>query len=527
MKMDKVAGSGNDEFYTPLYAVKPIFKYLKPGARIWCPFDTEDSLFVRYGRQKGFKVIASHIDNGKDFFKVWLKKQPDYIISNPPYSCLTPDHDVLTDSGWKPICEVKENDKVLSVDHSTLKMSYERVEHLIVKEVNEYLYHFNSKNIDLKVTADHRMFVFSNYKDILRIDKNTNDLITAKQVCPTNYVPVHGYTFDGRSEEYFEIPGCYVNVNKNHVKWVEPVKINMLDWARFLGIWIADGHYRTGKNTNGNQRYSIGIKQSSATGDQVLEIMSKLPYKVSVYNAGGDKKNYDIHSKQLWLVMSELGNSHTKFIPNYIKNGTKEVIEAFLDGYTFGDSHKIGNTLIYSSVSKRLMEDLQEVILKGRGDLFSSINSGTTKTGALYNLCVTYSSIRARMRYGTPEKELYNGKVYCLQLAKNSVFLVRRNGKTTFTGNCKQQVLQRLFKHDVPFAMLMGVVGLFESQARFEMFGDNEFETMYFNKRISYFQDYNEPKPSKHPPFSSIYVCHNILPDKYVFEEIDTKEYTL
>lgn len=178
MKMDKVAGSGNDEFYTPLYAVKPIFKYLKPGARIWCPFDTEDSLFVRYGRQQGFKVIASHIDNGKDFFKVWLKKQPDYIISNPPYSE-------------------------------------------------------------------------------------------------------------------------------------------------------------------------------------------------------------------------------------------------------------------------------------------------------------------------------------------------------------KQRVLQRLFKHDVPFAMLMGVVGLFESQARFEMFRDNEFETMYFNKRISYFQDYNEPKPSKHPPFSSIYVCHNILPDKYVFEEINTKEYTL
>ena len=30
MKMDKVANSGNDEFYTPRYAVKPILKYLKP-----------------------------------------------------------------------------------------------------------------------------------------------------------------------------------------------------------------------------------------------------------------------------------------------------------------------------------------------------------------------------------------------------------------------------------------------------------------------------------------------------------------
>lgn len=30
MKMDKVAGSGNDEFYTPAYAIAPIEKYLAP-----------------------------------------------------------------------------------------------------------------------------------------------------------------------------------------------------------------------------------------------------------------------------------------------------------------------------------------------------------------------------------------------------------------------------------------------------------------------------------------------------------------
>ena len=33
MKMDKVAGSGNDEFYTPEYAITPIAKYLAPPPR--------------------------------------------------------------------------------------------------------------------------------------------------------------------------------------------------------------------------------------------------------------------------------------------------------------------------------------------------------------------------------------------------------------------------------------------------------------------------------------------------------------
>lgn len=71
--------------------------------------------------------------------------------------------------------------------------------------------------------------------------------------------------------------------------------------------------------------------------------------------------------------------------------------------------------------------------------------------------------------------------------------------------------------------MLLGIVGLFESKKRFEMFRDNEFEIMYFNKRVAYFKDYNEQKPSLNPPFSSVYICHNMLPKKIMFKEIDKK----
>lgn len=84
----------------------------------------------------------------------------------------------------------------------------------------------------------------------------------------------------------------------------------------------------------------------------------------------------------------------------------------------------------------------------------------------------------------------------------------------------KTEVLQKLFELDKPFAMLVGVVGLFESQKRFEMFRDNEFEIMYMNRRISYFKDYADEKPSLNPPFSSVYLCHKVLPQQIVFEEI-------
>ena len=86
MKMDKIAGSGNDEFYTPEYAIEPLFSYISTEAVIWCPFDTEDSYFVKMFRARGNRVIATHLNNGQDFFLYEPHEHYDYIISNPPYS---------------------------------------------------------------------------------------------------------------------------------------------------------------------------------------------------------------------------------------------------------------------------------------------------------------------------------------------------------------------------------------------------------------------------------------------------------
>ena len=85
----------------------------------------------------------------------------------------------------------------------------------------------------------------------------------------------------------------------------------------------------------------------------------------------------------------------------------------------------------------------------------------------------------------------------------------------------KGQVFQRLFEIGKPFAMLVGVVGVFESQKRFQMFKNNDFEIMYFNKRISYFENYEDQKPKLNPPFSSVYICKNILPKQIIFEEVN------
>ena len=87
----------------------------------------------------------------------------------------------------------------------------------------------------------------------------------------------------------------------------------------------------------------------------------------------------------------------------------------------------------------------------------------------------------------------------------------------------KAEVFERLFEWGVPFAMLVGVVGIFESQRRFDIFKSNKFEIMYLSRRVSYFESYLDPKPKLNPPFSSVYITHNVLPQQIVFEEIIKK----
>jgi hypothetical protein len=75
-----------DEYYTPPILVEPILEYVPKNSTVWCPFDTQESEFVRLLEDKGCKVIQSHIWEGKDFFDYEPTEPYDFIISNPPFT---------------------------------------------------------------------------------------------------------------------------------------------------------------------------------------------------------------------------------------------------------------------------------------------------------------------------------------------------------------------------------------------------------------------------------------------------------
>jgi hypothetical protein len=68
-------------------AVSAILPFIPKGATIWCPFDLRgQSKYIDVFEKNGFKVISSHIDEGKNFFEYEPEEDYDVIISNPPFS---------------------------------------------------------------------------------------------------------------------------------------------------------------------------------------------------------------------------------------------------------------------------------------------------------------------------------------------------------------------------------------------------------------------------------------------------------
>lgn len=84
----------NDDYRTPRYLVSCldtfIFDFMKSHninrkLVVYCPFDTEESEYVRYFKENGAEVIHGDIKTGQDFFENPIP-ECDLVISNPPFS---------------------------------------------------------------------------------------------------------------------------------------------------------------------------------------------------------------------------------------------------------------------------------------------------------------------------------------------------------------------------------------------------------------------------------------------------------
>lgn len=436
-------------------------------------FKTNEKL-IKEAEERGKPLIMTGIlqradtvnRNGRiypyNILKREVEKYMELVESNTAGGeCVPAGTEIYTSNGWKNIEDTKVGESIYTINLETDKLEIQNINSTISKPYNDDIIRiYNNSNLDFMVTKKHKIVLWDrNDKSyVLTAEELFEKLSNSDSKVAHSYIK-HSSKWDGNHIEHFTIPDS-------------DIKINSKDWAAFLGIFISEGHCsgtRGGKNRN-----ETTITQTKEYSKKlIIELLDKLPFN---YTIRGDRQ-FVIKNEKLYNHLVVLGNSYEKYIPDYAKEWSTDLISILFDWLLIGDGKnrkKNNGELIkeYYTTSKRLSEDVYNIILKlGNGATITThkqkdrfiydikeitkeidLDNGTIelvkekikikrliKEEDSKQLFVIHSreskGIYLDSRYVKFEKIPFNANVYCVSV-KNKTWLMRYNNKVCWTHNC-------------------------------------------------------------------------------------------
>lgn len=375
--------------------------------------------------------------------------------------CVPAGTEILTKNGWVNIENVNIGDEIFTLNLTNNNIEVQSIEQTIKKPYNDDLVHiYNKSSLDMKLTKNHKMVLWDRYEnqyEMTAIDfyealKNGDSKVSHSKI-------KYGGVWSGINEEYFTLPNT-------------EIKIDIKDWAAFLGIFISEGH--TSGSKGGEKKNLVSItQQKEESKNMIKELLDRLPFNYTLSN----NRQFNIYNVDLYNHLSVLGNSSEKHIPEYAKNWSPELLEIMLTWLLIGDGRNRKNTKgeilrEYYTTSKKLSEDVFELFLKlgsgasitsreqedrfindisyiekevDNGDGTLSLVKEEVKTKRLIskeNSKLLYivaekksSSVTLDNRFTNAELEQFNDNVYCVSVP-NKTWLMRYNNKVAWTHNC-------------------------------------------------------------------------------------------
>ena len=359
-------------------------------------------------------------------------RNPRYplLTAEPPLhpNSYSKDTDVYTEHGWQNIQSVRVGDKCLSLNPNTLDLEYVSIINLVRHEQAEMI-HFCSHDFDLLVTPDHDMFYLSDWK--YKYHKKGFEFRKAKDLLKTKSGAFY------RSSRWIGDGPLFIG------------ELNMEDFCTFMGYYLSEGS-RAGQST-------ICISQfPSWKKNKIRTDLERMGFILKEYKGG-----FRISGKRrLNQYLKQFGKSHEKYVPQEIKGAPVSSIRLFLDAYRLGDGstrkpkpYKGGNfseERTYFTSSRRMADDIGELILKiGKRPSFYLQKSKGKAVKHHNGTYIGNHDIWVIRECGSQFATLaninrkiinYNDVVYCVQLQKYHTLWVRRNGKTTWCGNCEHDI---------------------------------------------------------------------------------------
>lgn len=318
-------------------------------------------------------------------------------------NCFDETTEVLTEEGWKFWPEVTEADRFCTLEDE--RITFVAPEQLVVADFDGELIGWKSGTVDILVTPNHNMLVQDDH---------------------------------ARKPFFFE-PAETTAAQKRLVKrtggdWVGAPTVSAAE-ACLLGAYVADGHCRDKSVVFGNC--------PPHKAERFTKIAAAAGYRAKLYG-----RDLYINSVELVRKFKDLGRAHEKFAPSYIKDSTPDVIEAFLHGLAVGDGSQRPGNLIITTISRRLADDVQELLLKvgqvgtintrdrrGESHLVNGVEC--VNRHIAYDISVA-SRQNANLGPDIAYRQRHIGKIYCVTVPSHIIY-VRRNGKPLWIGQTGEQ----------------------------------------------------------------------------------------
>jgi len=177
-------------------------------------------------------------------------------------------------------------------------------------------------------------------------------------------------------------------------------------------------------------RWAINITQCHGKNHQELK---KLFDSFGV-NWNYDGKRYSFNNKALCKYLEQFGKSWEKFIPNEIKNLSKEDLLIIFKSLMAGDGQQISERkYIYTTASSRLRDDVMEISLKlGFVPTCSTWEPKKETHHTSYHISITKRNEDTRCE--KLKHKDYSGKVYSVNVPPYHNILIRHKGRVMFCG---------------------------------------------------------------------------------------------
>jgi DNA polymerase elongation subunit (family B) len=409
--------------------------------------ERSDIYYTKPDVKEGFvrEVIDDLVSMKYEYKKPQYSSEKYGAVKRIVNSCFTPDTDVLTPDGVKKITEIGVGDTVYSWNKETGVMEEKPVTETIEKpKYDGGLVHIQNRNIDLKVTPDHRMLVKrTRYSD----EWETVDAGELNEY--TQYETPNRWTYEHANgietvdlaefvDDSFEVTDKTITAGENHTTFHRFVDGDA--FIELLGWYITEGSVYI--SSEGEARGdALTISQYKSVNDESYNRIVETVEELGVHASQAEGEIAICGSLYSHIATSLCGSgSENKHIPDFIfEQASGRQKQMLFDVLMLGDGDKNRNR--YSTQSTQLRDDVIQLCWQlGKKPQYRYDDSGEFNTGVwrvhFTNDDTGNKSKQSFRMHRAGDTETAENGVYCIQVKDNHTLVAGRNGKFTNIWNC-------------------------------------------------------------------------------------------